>query len=404
MKPVEIARDIYWVGAIDWNVRDFHGYSTGRGSTYNAFLIMDEKITLVDTVKAPFADELMERIACVVDPKRIDCVVSNHTEMDHSGSLPRVLHYIGEDKPVYCSRMGKKNLAAHFGDRFNLQAVENGGSLSLGKRSLSFVETRMIHWPDSMFSYCPEERILFSSDGFGQHYASNERFDDQADMNQVMTEAEKYYANILLLYSDLIAKLLANVGEMNLALDMICPDHGILWRKDPGRIVNAYAQWTQQKPGDSAVVVFDTMWHSTEKMARAIVDGLGEAGVRARLMNLRTDHRSDVMTAVMGAGAVLVGSPTLNNGLFPTVADFLAYMKGLKPRNKIGAAFGSYGWSGESVKLVHGALAGMGFAMEEPGVKAQYVPGDDALKACRDLGLSVGRKVREAAAVANSGS
>ncbi len=404
MKPVEIAPDIWWVGALDWEIRDFHGYSTNRGTTYNAFLIMDEKITLIDTVKAPFVEELLDRVSQVVDPKKIDCVVSNHTEMDHSGALPRIMHLIGREKPLYCSKMGKKNLAAHFGGEYDFRAVENGGTLSLGKRSLTFLETRMLHWPDSMFSWCPEDRILFSSDGFGQHYASLARFDDEADMAEVMAEAEKYYANILLPFSGLVEKLLAAVSEMKLSPAMICPDHGILWRKDPGRIVNAYADWAAQKPGNSAVVVYDTMWRSTEKMAHAMVEGLGEAGVPARPMHLRANHRSDVMTEVTRAGAVLVGSPTLNNGLFPTVADFLAYMKGLKPKNKIGAAFGSYGWSGESVKLVREALSDMGLSMEEPELKTQYVPGEEALEACRALGARVGARVREAAAHASAGS
>jgi flavorubredoxin len=390
MTPIEIAEGIFWVGVVDWNIRDFHGYSTKHGSTYNAYLILDDKITLIDTVKKEFADELIANISHIVDPKKIDYVISNHTEMDHSGGLARVMHKVGEDKPLYCSKMGHKNLARHFPQKWNYQPVENGGELSLGKRTLTFLETRMLHWPDSMFSYVKEDKILFSSDAFGQHYAGLERFDDQMG-DAIMPHAKKYFANILLLYSPLILKLVAQVTEMGLALDMICPDHGIIWRKDPLKIIHAYVEWSKQEPKRKALVVYDTMWHSTETMAEAIVDALGQEGVDAKPMHLRAWHRSDIMTEVLDAGAIIVGSPTLNNGLFPTVSDFLAYMKGLKPKNKIAAAFGSYGWSGEAVKLINKELEAMSFKLMDPGVKVQYVPNDRGIDACQELGKKVAR-------------
>ncbi len=388
MKPIEIAKDIYWLGVIDWNIRDMHGYSTPYGTTYNAFLIVDEKIALIDAVKKEFADELINSISQIVEPKKIDYVISNHTEMDHSGGLPRVMHKIGEDKPLYCSKMGLKNLPRHFRQKWNYQPVENGGELTLGKRTLTFMETRMLHWPDSMFTYVKEDKILFSSDAFGQHYAGLERFDDQVG-DAIMPHAKKYFANILLLYSPLILKLVGKVQEMGLSLDMICPDHGIIWRQDPSKIINAYVEWSRQTPQKKAVVVYDTMWHSTERMAEAIVEALGQEGVDARPMHLRQCDRSDIMTEVLDAGAVIVGSPTLNNGLFPTVSDFLTYMKGLKPKNKIGAAFGSYGWSGEAVKLINKELEAMKFELIGPGVKVQYVPNDQGMEACYQLGQKI---------------
>ncbi len=388
MEPLEIAKDIFLVGAVDWNIRDFHGYSTKHGTTYNAYLIMDEKITLVDTVKKEFTDELIRNISQVVDPRKIDYVISNHTEMDHSGGLPRVMHKVGEDKPLYCSKMGHKNLSRHFSQQWNYQPVENGGELNLGKRMLTFMETRMLHWPDSMFTYIREDKILFSSDAFGQHYAGLERFDDQIG-DAIMPHAKKYFANILLLYSPLILKLVSKVTEMGLALDMICPDHGIIWRQDPSKIINAYVEWSNQKPKRKAVVVYDTMWHSTETMAEAIVDALGQEGVDAKPMHLRNWHRSDIITEILDAGAIIVGSPTLNNGLFPTVSDFLTYMKGLKPKNKIGAAFGSYGWSGEAVKLINDELEAMKFELIDPGVKIQYVPNNRGIQACHELGKEI---------------
>jgi flavorubredoxin len=388
MKPIEIAKDIYWVGSIDWNIRDFHGYSTHRGTSYNAFLIMDEKITLIDTVKKEFADDLLNKISQIVDPKKIDYVISNHTEMDHSGGLPRIMHRIGEEKPLYCSKVGHRNLSLHFPNKWNYQAVENGSELKLGKRTLTFMETRMLHWPDSMFTYDVEDKILFSSDAFGQHYAGLEMFDDVIG-DDIMYHARKYFANILLLYSPLILKLVEKVTEMKLQLDMICPDHGIIWRKDPSKIINAYVEWSRQEPKRKALVIYDSMWHSTEKMAMAIVDGLGEEGVDAKPMNLRQWHRSDIITEILDAGAVIIGSPTLNNGLFPTLGDFLAYMKGLKPKNKIGAAFGSYGWSGESVKLINDALEAMKIQVIDPGVSLQYVPDEKGLNACHELGKKI---------------
>jgi flavorubredoxin len=394
MKPTEVAKDIFWVGAIDWNIRDFHGYSTKQGTTYNAFLIMDEKITLIDTGKKEFADELIHSISQIVDPKKIDVVLSNHTEMDHSGGLARVMHRIGEDKPVYCSKMGHKNLPRHFFQKWNYMPVENGGELNLGKRTLTFLETRMLHWPDSMFTYLKGDNILFSSDGFGQHYAGLERFDDQIG-EAIMPHAKKYFANILLLYSPLILKLVDKVTELGLPFDMICPDHGIIWRQDPAKIINAYVAWSQQKSKRKALVVYDTMWHSTEMMAEAIVDALGREGVNATPMHLRRWHRSDIMTEVLDAGAVIVGSPTLNNGLFPTISDFLTYMKGLKPKNKIGTAFGSFGWSGEAVKLINRELEEMKFEVIDPGLKVEYVPDAKGIEACYELGRKIAKALPE---------
>ncbi len=393
MKPVQIAGKVYDVGVNDWNIRDFHGYSTHMGTSYNAFLILDEKKVLIDTVKAEYADRLLDHISGLIDPKSIDYVISNHTEMDHSGALPRIMHRIGEDKPIFCSKMGHRNLSRHFSQNWNYKPVESGETLSLGAGTLQFIETRMLHWPDSMFTYLVEDKILFSSDAFGQHYAGQEKFDDVVGA-AIMPHAKKYFANILMLYAPLILKLVDQVTRMNLEIDMICPDHGIIWRKDPGKIIDAYVQWSKQEGIEKqAVIVYDTMWKSTEKMAYAVAEGIAEVGALARPMKLRQWHRSDVMAEVLDAKAVIVGSPTLNNGLFPTVADFLTYMKGLKPKNKLGAAFGSYGWSGESPKVVYEELESMGFDMIESPLKVQYVPDKDAISACLDLGRKIGEAV-----------
>jgi flavorubredoxin len=392
MIPVEISKNVYDVGVIDWNIRDFHGYSTHSGTTYNAFLVLDKKIALIDTVKGPFGDQLLDNISKVIDPGKIDMVISNHTEMDHSGSLPRVMHRIGEDKPLYCSKMGAKNLAQHYAQKWNLHPVKSGQEISIGTKTFTFLETRMVHWPDSMFTYLKEDKILFSSDGFGQHYASFEKFDDLVG-EDVMYQAKKYFANILLLYAPRILKLIEQVQALGLEIKMICPDHGIIWRKNPAKIIDAYVKWSQPTADKKAVVIYDTMWNSTKMMAEAIAEGIASQGVTVIPMHIRSSHRSDIMTEVLDAKAVVVGSPTLNNQMFPTVADFLTYMKGLKPTDKIGGFFGSYGWSGESVKMVQAELEDMNFDVIDPGVKIQYVPDTDGLSACYDYGQKIGQSV-----------
>ncbi len=394
MGAVEVLKDIYWVGALDWNVRDFHGYITYKGTTYNAYLILDEKVTLFDTVKEPFRGDLLHHIRQVVDPQRIDYLVVNHVEPDHSGALPHLVEVVRPEK-IICSPMGHKALLEHYHkEDWPYEVVKTGQSLSLGKRSVQFVETRMLHWPDSMFSYIPEERLLISSDAFGQHWCTSERFDDEVDQSELMMHAAKYYANILLLYSPLVKKLLSNVQEMGLKIDMIAPDHGLIWRGDPAKIVEAYARWAEQRPARKAVVVYDTMWKSTEKMAKAVASGLMKEGISVKVFDLKANHRSDVMTEVLDAGAVLVGSSTLNNGVLPNVADLLHYMKGLRPQNKIGAAFGSYGWSGEAVKLINQTLQDMKVELVDEGVRAKYMPDHEALRPCVELGRKVGRMLK----------
>lgn len=391
MKKIELAKDVYWVGAIDWVIRDFHGYSTERGTTYNAFLIIDEKITLIDTVKRPYKGELLHRIRNIIDPEKIDYLVVNHVEMDHSGSLPEVIEAIKPEK-VICSRMGQKALIQHFHRAdWPYHVVTPGEEISLGKKTLTFLETRMLHWPDSMFTYLKEDEILFTSDAFGEHLATSERFDDEVNQDVLMHEATKYYANILTLYSPLVKKLLAKVQEMQLPIKMLAPDHGVIWRSNPGKIIEAYSRWCAHQGNGKALVIYDTMWESTKMMAKAVAEGLHDAGIEYKLIDLQVNHRSDVMTDVLESSAVVLGSPTLNNGMLPRMADFLMYMRGLRPTNKIGAAFGSYGWSGEAVKMMNEILKDMNIILCHEGVKVQYVPEHSHLSECVDLGRTVGR-------------
>jgi flavorubredoxin len=394
MFPVEIKEKVFWVGAVDWNIRDFHGYSTYKGTTYNAYLIMDDKITLVDTVKNPFKDELINNISQIVDPGKIDYLIVNHVEMDHAGSVREVVDLIKPEK-VFCSPMGHKNLLAYnLPADYPYEVVKTGQSLSLGKKTVQFLETRMLHWPDSMFSYLPEDRLLISSDAFGEHWATSERFDDQVDMAELMVHAAKYYANILLLYSPLVQKLLGEVKKMGLPIDMIAPDHGLIWRGNPATIIAAYDRWSKQVTADKAVIIYDTMWNSTEKMALAIADGLIREGISTKVLNLRYNHRSEVMTEVLDAKAIICGTSTLNNNMLPRMADILTYMKGLKPVGRIGAAFGSYGWSGEAVSQVSQYLQDMKCTMASDGLKVLYGPTEEDLKNCAALGRQIGQMVK----------
>ena len=398
MSTTELAKGIYWVGAIDWDMRDFHGYSTYRGTTYNAFLIVDDKVTLFDTVKSSHTEEMLRNIREIIDPAKIDYIVVNHVEMDHSGSLPLMMDLVKPEKLI-CSPMGQKAIVDHFHrEDWPFEVVKSGSEISLGKRTIQFLETRMLHWPDSMFSFIKEDGILFSSDAFGEHYASSERFDDQVDIAAVMHECTKYYANILYLYSPLIKKLLATVNSLNLDIKMIAPDHGVIWRTHLSKIVEAYDKWSNNEAGNKVLVVYDSMWHSTEMMAQAVEVGLKETGVSTKMINLKVHHRSDVMTEVLGAKAVVLGSSTLNNGLLPRMAGFLMYMRGLKPTNKFGASFGSYGWSGEAVGLMNTALADMKIDVIEEGLRMKYVPSAEKLTKCVEMGRRIGKRVNESLA------
>ena len=377
LKAIEIKPDVFRVGGIDWNERLFHGYTTERGITYNAYLIMDEKITLIDTCKATFADELVQRISQVVDPAKIDVVITNHVEMDHSGSLP-VIHKIAPNAEIYASAgAGVNELRAHFG--IEATPVKTGDTLCIGERTLSFVTTPMVHWPDNMVTYSDVDKILFSNDAFGQHFATTKRFDDENDMCEVMKQAKKYYANIVWPYGMQAGRALAAVK--GLELKMIAPSHGCIWRSHIDEIIAKYEEWTTYQTQEKAVVVFDSMWHSTESMAREICDAFIAEGISAQLIDVKSTHISDIMLYMCDAKYVAVGSPTLNSNMLPTVASFLTYMRGLSPKNeqRIGLAFGSYGWAPLGPKQVYAELENAKFQLPVPVVAQQWVPSEENL-------------------------
>jgi flavorubredoxin len=393
-EAVKVTERVYWVGAIDWTMRDFHGYETRWGSTYNAYLITGDHVTLIDTVKAPFMEEMLSRIASVVDPTEIRTVISNHAELDHSGCLPEVIRAV-HPETVIASANGKKALAEHFHWSQEVRVAGDGERLNLGNAALQFVETRMLHWPDSMFTLLEGDDILFSNDAFGMHIASSERFTDELDPFICKREAAKYYANILLPFSHLVTKLLDKMRSLNLHPRIIAPDHGPIWREQPEQILNYYSEWAAQRPKKKAILLYDTMWGSTARMAQAIGDALLAAGVRVKMLPLGAAHRTDLATEILDAGALLVGSPTMNSQILPTIADAMTYLKGLRPRNLIGAAFGSHGWSGEAVKHLEGMLAEMGVEIAREGLRVKYVPNAEALSACRSFGADVATKLKE---------
>ncbi|MDA8229609.1 MAG: FprA family A-type flavoprotein [Desulfitobacterium hafniense] len=376
MKPIKIKENIYWVGGIDWDIRNFHGYLTQRGTTYNAYLIIDEKITLIDTVKHYLFDEMLERISAVIDPSRIDYIVSNHVEMDHSGALPRIME-VASNAQIITSPNGEKGLRAHYKQNWNFQIMKTGETLNLGRRTLKFVHTPMIHWPDNMVTYLTDEKILFSNDAFGQHIASSERFENEFPLDIVLEEAAKYYANIVLPYSSQVLKTLNGIKDLE--IEVIAPSHGVIWNSNISRIFDLYSKWASNDTNNKAVIVYDSMWGSTERIAIAVQDAFESKNIVTKLMNLRTNHISDIMTDILSARYICVGSPTLNNNILPTVAGFLSYLKGLAPKNRIALAFGSYGWSGQSVGQIEEILNECGFNTLEI-LRLQYIPSPEQLK------------------------
>ena len=380
MKAYKLRDNIWWVGAIDWDLRNFHGYLTQRGSTYNAYLIIDEKITLIDNVKYYLYDEMISRISDVIDPARIDLIVQNHVEMDHSSGLPQLMKLIPNAK-IYTNANGIKGLKAHYKQDWNFEEIKSGDSINIGKRDLTFLTTPMVHWPDNQVTYCPQEKILFSNDAFGQHIATNERLVEEYHLSIALEEAKKYYANIVLPYSRMVQKVLQAAAPLE--LEMIAPSHGLIWTEHIPQILAAYTDWANNvaDPG-RALVIWDTMWNSTQMMAQAIAQGFENRGIKARMLNLQTNHISDIMTDVMDAKYICVGSPTINSSILPTVAAFIYYLKGLSPKERIGLAFGSYGWGGQSVPILQQMLGDpkeCGFTMLEP-IKTLYIPDSETLK------------------------
>jgi anaerobic nitric oxide reductase flavorubredoxin len=394
MPQTKISENIYWVGAVDWNIRHFHGftYSTHRGTTYNAYLITDKKTALIDSVYNPFAEDMIEKIREVINPSKIDYVVANHVETDHSGAIQEILKLAPKAKVIGTARC-KEGLQKHYFGNWNFQVVKTGDEINLGERSLKFIEAPMLHWPDSMFTYIEKDALLLPNDAFGQHLATSKRFNDEVDEKILMEEAAKYYANILWPFSQLVIRKIEEVQKLGLKISMIAPSHGIIWRSNPMKIVEAYLKWAKGEAEKKVLVVYDTMWGSTEKMAKAIVNGISSEGVEAMVFRLPFSDRGDIIGELLGAKGILVGSSTINNGVLPTVAPFLEEMQGLRPRNKIAAAFGSYGWGGGAAKAIEESLEKASMEIVAPTLTVKWVPDKDEIQKCFEFGKEFAKKL-----------
>jgi flavorubredoxin len=386
---LQIKNNVSWIGKIDWELRKFHGdeYSTHRGSTYNSYLIEEEKVAVVDTAWAPFAKEYVVNLEKLIDLKKIDYVIANHGEIDHSGALPELMSRI-PDTPIYCTANGIKSLKGHYHQDWNFHPVKTGERLSLGSKELIFIEAQLLHWPDSMFCYLTGDNILFSNDAFGQHYASEYLFNDLVDQAELMEECIKYYANILTPFSELVERKIKEVLAFNLPVDIICTSHGVIWRDNPVRIVQQYLKWADSYQEDQITLIYDTMWNGTRVMAENIAQGIKQADpqVNLKLYNLAKSDRNDVMTEIFKSRAVLIGSPTINRGILTSIAGLMEEMKGLKFRNKKAAAFGCYGWSGESVKVIKGQLEAAGFQVVDDGLRCLWNPDQKSIESCFEYG------------------
>jgi len=389
MKEIPIKNNVSWIGKIDWELRRFHGdeYSTHRGSTYNSYLIKEKKVALIDTVWNPFAKEYVENLTKIIPLDKIDYVIANHAESDHSGALPELMRHI-PDKPIYCTANGVKSLKGHYHKDWNFQVVKTGDQLDLGDKRLIFVEAMMLHWPDSMFCYLTGDNILFSNDAFGQHYASEFMFNDLVDEAELMSECIKYYANILTPFSPLVDKKIKEILAFNLPVDMICTSHGVIWRDNPTQIVGKYVEWAGNYKENQITILYDTMWNATRIMAETIANGIKSAdpNVNIKLFNLSKSDKNDAITEVFKSKGILVGSPTINRGILTAVASFLEEIRGLRFAGKKAAVFGSYGWSGESPKVLAEHLEKSGFQLVDEGLKVMWNPDEAGLKQCFEFG------------------
>jgi len=391
----ELAKDVYWVGVTDWGLRHFHGHelSTHRGSTYNSYLILDEKVVLIDTVWTPFQEEFLANVRRIIDPAKIDLIVTNHSEVDHSGALPAILRCCPHAK-VLVSPKGRESVEGHYHQPWNFQVVKTGETLKIGRNELVFIEAPMLHWPDSMFTYLTGHNILFPNDAFGQHYSTEFRFNDQVCEDELIEEALKYYVNIITPFSSQVTRKIQELLSMNLPVAMIAPSHGVIWRKDPLQIVSKYQEWATQVPEKRAVILYDTMWHATRRMAEAIGDGLAAENVPHKLFHLAISDRNDVLVEIFKAKAILIGSPTLNRGVLPTIAPILEDLEGLAFKNKIGAAFGSYGWNAQSVAVIEKRFANCKIPVIAPGISVKWQPRPEDLETCRQFGRKVAEAVK----------
>ena len=386
----QITNKVSWVGKIDWELTKFHGdeLSTKHGSSYNAYLIEDEKTALIDTVWQPYDKEFVARLKKTIDLKKIDYIVMNHNEIDHSGALVELMREIPET-PIYCTKKGESIIRGHYHpEGWNFVNVKTGDTLNLGENTLTFIEAPMLHWPDTMFSYLSGENILFSNDAFGQHFATESLYNDTVKQDDLRWEAQKYYANILNPFSMMVSRKVKELIGMNLNIKMICPSHGIIWKENPKQIIDKYVEWSNAYKENQITIIYDTMWQSTRKMAESISDGIQkeDKDVTVKLFNASQIDKNDILTEIFQSKAILVGSPTINNGYSYAIAGILEMARGIKYKGKKAAAFGSYGWNGDAPKMITAHLQEAGFEVVNDGIKKQWVPDEKDLDDCIEYG------------------
>lgn len=394
---INIKNNIWWVGKTDWELRKFHGneYSTDRGTTYNSYLIKEEKTALIETVWKPYAEEFINNLAKETDLKKIDYIIANHSEIDHSGAFPELMEVI-PDTPIYCTAWGVKVIKGHFHKDWNFHVVKTGDRLSLGKKELIFIQANMLHWPDSMFSYLTMDNILFSSDAFGQHYCSEYLYNDLVSQEELFQQAIKYYANILTPFSHLVDKKIKEFVSLNLAVDMICTSHGVIWRDNPFQIIEKYAEWAANYQENQITIIYDTMWNGTKVMAENIAKGikLADEKVNIKLYNASNTDKNDIITEVFKSKAILIGSPTINKGILYSIAGILESIKGFEFKNKKAASFGCYGWHAECTLIMDEALKNAGFELLAEGLKINWDPDESGIKSCIELGQLIAEKLK----------
>lgn len=393
----KITDKVTWVGKIDWELRMFHGneLSTKKGSSYNSYLIRDQKNVLIDTSWLPYDKEYVSNLKKEIDLKEIDYIIANHAEIDHSGALKELMREI-PDTPIYCTANGVKSIKGHHHEDWNFVTVKTGDTLDIGENKLIFIEARMLHWPDTMFTYMTGENILFSNDGFGQHYASENFYNDLVDQEELYHEALKYYVNILNPFNAIVKKKIEEILSFNLPVDIICPSHGVIWRDNPAQIIEQYMKWADNYVENQITLVYDTMWNGTRRMAETIAKGIKSVDddVTVKLLNTAKTDKNDIMVEIFKSKAILVGSSTINKGILVSMAGNIEMIKGLQFKNKKAAAFGSYGWSGESVKLLTKEMEESGFEIVDEGIRALWNPDEDALKQCYEYGVNFAKKVK----------
>jgi flavorubredoxin len=391
----QVKNNVFWVGKVDWELRKFHGdeYSTHKGSTYNSYLIQEEKTVLIDTVWSPFAEEFVENLAKEIDLNKIDFIIANHGEVDHSGALPALMKHI-PNKPIYCTANAVKSLKGQYHQDWNFQVVKTGDKIDIGNgKELIFVEMAMLHWPDSMATYMTQDNILFSNDSFGQHLATEKLFNDQVDQCDLFNESIKYFANILTPFNPILRKKLGEITALNLPIEIIATSHGVIWRDNPLQIVEKYVQWANDYQENQITIIYDTMWNGTKKLAEKIAEGIGLADpdVVVKVHNLAKSDQNDLITEVFKSKAVVIGSPTFSNSILHSVAGFIHLMKELKFKGKKAAAFGCYGWSGESVKVINELMANAGFEVVSEGFRHQWYPDADAQISAVEFGKTIAK-------------